>query len=113
MNPKLNYIHNLIKNNDDLQVKETLRLCFKLIASYSNNLGNKVQEETKIKLLKHLNQIIIYLFILFNYIYNQDLLIRIVGAGVIGSLAVYLTDPVSFLYDIFDSSKYATQNFIS
>lgn len=105
MNPKLDQIiidiHNLIKNNEDLQVKETLlntlRLCL-------NNVGNKVQEETKKQLFLTLKSV--------NYIYNEDLLIRSVSAGAIGSLAAYLTDSDydSLLNDILDSSKYASQN---
>jgi hypothetical protein len=85
MNPKLDQIiieiHNLIKSNNDIQVKEilinTLRLCL-------NNVGNKVQEETKKQILQTLKS--------ESYIYSDDIAIRTVSSGALGSLAAYLNE---------------------
>ena len=85
MNPKLDQIlleiNNFIKNTDDVQVKETLlntlRLCL-------NNVGSKMQEETKKQLLVTLKS--------DSYIYNDEISVRTVSAGALGSLAVYLND---------------------
>jgi hypothetical protein len=105
MNPKLDQIiidiHNLIKNNEDLQIKETLlntlRLCL-------NNVGSKVQDETKRQLAVTLKS--------ENYIYNEDVTIRAVSAGAVGSLAAYMSDAEFELLinDIFDYSKYSGKN---
>ena len=105
MNPKLDQvmidIHNFIKNSEDLQVKETLlntlRLCL-------NNVGDKVQEETKKQLFITLKT--------ENYIYNEDSMIRCVSSGAIGSLGAFLNDSDFdvLLNDILDYSKYSGQN---
>ena len=85
MNPKLDQIIldicNLIRNNDDIQVKETLlntlRLCL-------NNVGGKCQEETKRQLLNMLKD--------EKYVYSEESSIRSVSSGALGSLAVFLNE---------------------
>jgi hypothetical protein len=87
--------------NEDIQIKDnllnTLLLCL-------NNVGSKVQDETKKQLAITLKS--------ENYIYNEDVMIRAVSAGAIGSLAAYMSDAEFDLLvnDIFDFSKYSGKN---
>ena len=85
MNPKMDQIIlellNYLKTNEDTLIKETLintiRLCV-------NNIGVKLQEETKTQVLKAL--------LADAYIYNTEYSIRSVTAGAIGTLSTYLND---------------------
>jgi HEAT repeat protein len=85
MNPKLDQvvleINNYIKNSEELEVKETqlntIRLCL-------NNVGAKLQEETKSQILNTLYT--------EAYVYHQENAIRSVSCGVIGSLSPHLND---------------------
>ena len=85
MNPKMDTIIvellNYTKANEDVLIKETLlntlRLCL-------NNVGGKLQDETKTQVLKFLHT--------EDYIFNAEYSIRSVTAGSIGSLAPYLND---------------------
>ena len=86
MNPRLDQIvlevANGVRNSDaDPDLNEThlntLRLCV-------NNVGHKLQEETKSQLLACLHA--------EARLYSQDSRIRCVSAGALGSLAIYLSD---------------------
>jgi hypothetical protein len=85
MNPKMDTIIiellNYTKSNEDILIKETLlntlRLCL-------NNVGSKLQEETKTQVLKFLHT--------EDYIFNTEYSLRAVTAGALGSLAPYLND---------------------
>jgi hypothetical protein len=89
MNPKMdqivNEIHGYITNSNDAQIKETLintlRLCV-------NNVGDKLQEETKKQLLTTFKS--------DDYIYNDDVAVRSVSCGLFGSLMVHINNENDF-----------------
>ncbi len=88
MNPRLDQIlldiQNLLKtasSSDNQQTKETLvntlRLCF-------NNVGHKLQDETKQQLLTLLNS--------DQFLYSEEYTLRAVSAGALGSLVQHLSE---------------------
>lgn len=85
MNPKhdqvISEIHNFIKNTDDKEIKETLLNTLRLCLA---SVGAKSQEETKKQLLGTLKA--------EAYIYNDDMAVRAVSAGALGTLAANLSE---------------------